>query len=163
MKIITSIFIGYLLFLNVANSAEKPIPIEISADSLTAQEKKGISVYKGNVVIIQGKLTIRGDKVTIYHPNQKMSKAIIRGAPAIFSTYIEEDKTEVKGQANKITYQAKTKTIQFEGNAKITQAGKNSITGSSIFYDSVKNTIQAKGNPDKQERIKVIFINTGEE
>jgi len=136
---------------------QEELPIEITAESLIIEEKTGSSVYLGNVIITQGKLKIKGDKVTVKHPNQQVSQAIVLGKPASFINFIEKDKTWVKGQANTITYQATNKNILFDGKAKITQAGKNSISGSSILYNSKKETITAKGNKQKQQRIKVIF------
>lgn len=151
-----------LLSTSFANAEKKAQPIEISADSLIAQEQKGVSTYQGNVVILQGKLLIKGDKVIIKHPNQKISQAIITGSPATFKNFIESEQSWVTGHANKITYHADKKTILFEEKAHINQAGKNSISGSSILYDAEKETIQAKGNKAKNERIKVIFSNQDE-
>lgn len=138
------------------------LPIEITADSLIAQEQKAVSVYSGNVVISQGKLKIQGDNVTIKHPNKVISKAIIIGKPATFVNFIEKDNSWVKGHAEKITYRASKKTILFEKNAVITQDGKNSISGASILYNATKETIKAKGDKEKKERIKVIFSTAGE-
>lgn len=150
-------------FISSQSYAEKSnLPIEITADSLVAQEQKSISIYSGNVIISQGKLKIHGDNVTIKHPKKIISEAIIIGKPATFVNFIEKDNSWVKGHAEKITYQAVEKTILFEKNAVISQDGKNSISGSSILYNTNKETIQAKGNKEKQERIKVIFSTAGE-
>lgn len=64
---------------NAANSAEKinqekntdkdfdsfHAPISIAADSAEQNEKKGVTIYRGNVSIEQGNLTISADTVTI--------------------------------------------------------------------------------------------------
>lgn len=154
-----TLFYTLLITTSLATAETKKLPIEITADSLIAQEKKGISIYQGNVIISQGKLLIKGDKVMITHPNQQISQAIITGKPATFKTFIKSEQSSVTGHANKITYNADKKTILFEEKAHINQAGLNSISGNSILYDTAKETIQAKGNKAKKERIKVIFTN----
>jgi lipopolysaccharide export system protein LptA len=155
------LFISIFLFSTTSFTKEKSIPIEIVADKLVAQEKKGASVYTGNIKITQDKLKIKGDKASIEHPNNKIKQIVIIGKPATFINFIEEDNTWVKGHANKITYNSAKKTILFEENATIAQGESNSISGSKILYDSIKQTLQARGNKQRQEQIKVIF--SGEE
>lgn len=140
-----------------ADTQEKQLPIEVTADQLLAQDKKGQSVYSGRVEIVQGTTTIKGDKVTLEHPERQFNKAIILGKPATFKRFIEEDQQWVNGHADKITYQADKKTVLLEGNAFVNQEGQNSISGPKIFYDMTEKTLSATGNKKEQKRIKVIF------
>jgi lipopolysaccharide export system protein LptA len=140
---------------NAANTSDENLPVEVTADSLNAKDKEGISVYQGNVVITQGTTTIKGDKVTLHHPQRKISTAIVIGKPATFKRYLEEEKGWVTGHADKITYSTAQKTLLLEGHAQVVQEGKNSITGPKILYDLTRKTLSAKG--EKQERIKMIF------
>ncbi|BBN59826.1 OstA-like protein [Hydrogenovibrio marinus] len=140
---------------NTANTSDENLPVEVTADSLNAKDKEGVSIYQGNVVITQGTTTIKGDKVTLHHPHRKISTAIVIGKPATFKRYLEEEKGWVTGHADKITYSAAQKTLLLEGHAQVIQEGKNSISGPKILYDLTLKTLSAKG--EKQDRIKMIF------
>lgn len=161
-KILSTSFFLLLTAINVqANSAEtnanESLPIEIKADSLVSQDQKGQSIYKGRVIITQGTTVIHGDKVTIFHPNRKVIKAIVIGQPATFKRYLPEDKDWIDGRADTITYHAERRTVLLEGHAFVNQEGKNSISGPEILYNLNDKTLSAKGNKTEKKRITVIF------
>lgn len=140
-----------------AETTQQQLPIEVTADQLIAQDKKGQSVYSGRVEIVQGTTTIKGDKVTLQHPERQFTEAVILGQPATFKRFVEEDQQWINGHADKITYQADKKTVLLEGNAYVNQEGQNSISGPKIFYDMAEKTLRATGNKQQKKRIKVIF------
>lgn len=139
-----------------ANPDEKQ-PVEVTADKLVSQDKTGMSVYTGRVVIKQGSTEIHGDKVTLFHPHRKMEKAVILGQPATFKRYLPEEKSWVKGRAQKITYDTEKKTVLLEKEAFVNQEGKNSIAGPSILYNTLDKTLKAQGDKKRKKRVKVIF------
>ncbi|QBZ82997.1 Lipopolysaccharide export system protein LptA [Hydrogenovibrio crunogenus] len=139
------------------NTNEESLPIEIKADSLISQDQKGQSIYSGRVIITQGTTVIHGDKVTIFHPNRKVIKAIVIGQPATFKRFLPEEQNWVDGRADTITYHAENRTVLLEGNAFVNQEGKNSISGPEILYNLNDKTLSAKGNKVEKKRITVIF------
>lgn len=143
--------------LSSAQQDETKLPIEVTADRLVSQDQKGISVYTGNVVITQGTTQIKGDKVTLHHPNRKISQAIILGKPATFKRFIPEEKNWVNGHAKTITYDTQKKTVLLEGDAFVNQENKNSISGPRILYNTLEKTLNAQGDKAQKKRIKVIF------
>lgn len=136
---------------------EQKLPIEVTADTLSAKDKEGISIYTGNVIITQGTTTITGDKVTVHHPNRKVSTAVAVGLPATFRRFIPDEKNWINGKADKITYSASKRTVLLQGHAQVIQEGKNSISGPEILYNVKEKTLFAKGNKKEQKRIKMIF------
>lgn len=132
-------------------------PVEVTADKLVSQEQKGESVYTGHVIITQGTTVIKGDKVTLHHPERKLSKAIVVGEPATFKRFLPEEQNWVKGHADKITYDTEKKTVLLEGDAYVNQEDKNSISGPKIYYDLTEKTLSAYGNREEKQRVKVIF------
>lgn len=138
-------------------TAEENLPIEITADSLLAQDNIGESIYEGNVIITQGQTKITGETVTIFHPERQVNKAIIKGNPATFKKFNPEDQTWVNGQADKITYQTVDKIVILQGNAEVNQADKNHISGPEIIYNLTDKTLSAQGNEAENKRITVTF------
>ncbi len=161
-----SYFFAALLYLPAANvlsadsqpeNDESTLPVEVTADKLVSQEQKGESVYTGNVIITQGTTVIKGDKVTLHHPDRKLAKAIVIGQPATFKRFLPEEQKWVNGHADQITYDTEQKTVLLEGDAYVNQEGQNSISGPKIYYDLTKKTLSAYGDRDEKQRVKVIF------
>lgn len=138
-------------------NTEENLPIEITAENLIAKDIKGQSVYTGNVVIVQGTTRITGDKVTLFHPNRKLSHAIIIGQPATFKRFLKDEQKWVNGHAKKITYHTQKKTVLLEREAFIEQEGKNSLEAPKILYNTQTKTLEAKGNKEDKQRIKMTF------
>lgn len=140
-----------------AQIADDKQPIKISADSLLASEKQGRSTYKGNVIIKQGSLTLKGDKVDVSHPKGKLTKVTATGNRASFKRFSTVDQAWLKGKAERIEYHALDKTVLLVGNAEVEQPGKHVITGPKLFYDIAKQTLQAQSTEAEKERISVTF------
>ncbi|GAB6069539.1 hypothetical protein JCM30760_06360 [Thiomicrorhabdus hydrogeniphila] len=130
-------------------------PVNIIADSLLASEKTGKSVYTGNVVITQGSLTLKGDKVNISHPKNQLTRVIATGNPATFKRYSQVDQAWLKGKAQKIEYNVLNKTVLLIGNALVEQPGKHLISGPELFYNIDKQTLQAQSTKTEKKRISV--------
>jgi len=158
--LITFVFILTWSTLSTANSNTLPDeqqPINIQADSLNTSEREGKSIYNGNVIVTQGSLTLKGDKIEVLHPKGSLSKAITTGQPATFKRYNTEEKSWVKGKASTIEYNTQSKTVLLIGNAEVEQPGKHLITGPKLFYDMQKQTLSAESTPQEKKRVSVTF------
>lgn len=140
---------------NQTNLPEDQQPVNISANSLMASEKTGKSVYKGNVIITQGSLTLKGELVDISHPNNQLTTVIATGNPANFKRYSQVDQAWIKGKAQKIEYNAVDKTVLLVGDAMVEQPGEHTIKGPKLFYDMDKQTLQAQSTETEKQRISV--------
>ena len=68
----------------LALSTDRDEPIEIEARSAEADNRKRVTIYRGDVVITQGTLRITGDTVWVhYDDDNTITKAISEGRPAI--------------------------------------------------------------------------------
>ncbi len=138
-------------------------PITITADRLEVQEQRGISTYTGHVQIQQGSLELKGDTVTLIHPNGQLKMIKAHGTPARFKRFNQVEQSWLTGQANLIQYNVEHKTILLSGNAQIKQPGKHTITSSRIFYNIQQQTLMARGNQKTQDRVSVTFEPTSEQ
>ncbi|WP_051144998.1 lipopolysaccharide transport periplasmic protein LptA [Thiomicrorhabdus sp. Kp2] len=154
--------IGFFLSTSIAcaatkkqNTPDEQQPVNISANSLLASEKTGKSVYKGNVIITQGSLTLKGETVNITHPKNQLTTVVANGNPATFKRFSQIDQAWLKGKAQKIEYNALNKTVLLIGNAVVEQPGKHVISGPKLFYDIAKQTLQAQSTATENKRISV--------
>ena len=50
-------------------------PIHITADTAELNDKTGISIYRGDVEMVQGTTILTGDVITIHSPNKKADRS----------------------------------------------------------------------------------------
>ncbi|MFT6388223.1 MAG: lipopolysaccharide export system protein LptA [Cellvibrionaceae bacterium] len=152
----TSILISPL---SVSLSEDSQQPILISSNSAIKDDKRGLTVYQGDVDIKQGSLNIKADKVTIYVVAKEVTKIIAEGKPASFKQQPEPDKGDLLAKANTIEYRVAQKKITLTTDASLDQDG-SSITSDKINYDMVSARIEAAGNTDsngENGRVNVVM------
>ncbi|QIL88370.1 lipopolysaccharide transport periplasmic protein LptA [Microbulbifer harenosus] len=131
-------------------------PVKVSADKLEANRNKNLSVYSGNVVISQGSLQIRADRVEV-HGNAKgeINKVVATGAPAHFQQQVEESTSPVKARAKRIEFLVSSDALQLSGEAFVDRDG-NTLSAERIDYDLKSEQMQAQGQSEK-ERVEMIW------
>ena len=67
-----------------ARSDDSEQPLHITADTAELNDKTGISIYRGNVRMVQGTTIITGDTVTVFMLERKVSKMISLGELATY-------------------------------------------------------------------------------
>ncbi|WP_252176839.1 lipopolysaccharide transport periplasmic protein LptA [Endozoicomonas sp. 4G] len=141
--------------------SDRQKPIEIESNTADIDNKNGISIYKGDVVMIQGTTRITGDKVTVYSVQQEVKKIVAEGYKK--RAYYEEQQPENQGTlqawGHTIDYQVTDDKIQLIKQAKLTQKG-DTFTGERIDYDLTRQTVNAKSSENKSSpdgRVKMIY------
>jgi len=129
-------------------------PVNIEADTVAFDNEKGVADYQGNVIIIQGSLEIRADKVKIEAPEHEVTSMVAFGSPVNLTQKMDDDQI-VKGQGNKVTYNVKGKRIVLLDNAKLEQ-GKDIIINNYIEYLPDTGELYAGGKKDSG-RVKAVF------
>jgi lipopolysaccharide export system protein LptA len=138
-----------------ALGSDRDQPIEVEADSLEVRETEKISIYEGNVSLVQGSLEIRSDRLVI-HFNETNDPTLMQmtGAPAKFRQ-LDDDQLEMKGQAIKINYTASQSSLELRGNARFSRAG-DTIESNLIRIDTEGKGIRA-GSSDSDDRVKMLI------
>ena len=153
-----------------ALSTDREEPIEIEADSAEADDLKGITIYRGDVIITQGTLRITGSQVTIhYSKGNDFEKMITLGKPARFRQLPDgkenEDRNYQRASASRMEYYKEKDLIVLLGNAVYGQGGDR-VAADRIEYDSKNSrmkarTIAAKKDPKaegKTEKSRVRIV-----
>ncbi|MCA0901730.1 lipopolysaccharide transport periplasmic protein LptA [Microbulbifer agarilyticus] len=131
-------------------------PVKVSADNLEANRSKNLSIYSGNVVISQGSLQIRADRVEV-HGNSKgeINKVVATGKPAHFQQQVEESTNPVKARAQRIEFLVARDALQLTGEAFVDRDG-NTLSAERIDYDLNSEQMQAQGQSEKK-RVEMIW------
>ncbi len=123
--------------------SDRDQPIRVQADSAELDDKQGVAVYTGDVVITQGTLKITGNQVTITQNAQGDIEVFTAvGKPAYYEQKPAPDKKIVKAYGLTIQYFAPTERIVLIDQAKVIQEG-NTFQGEKIVYDTQRQIVNA--------------------
>lgn len=128
-----------------ALSTDKDKPMTIEADSVEIDDKKGLTVYRGNVDVQQGTMHVKGDTLVIEKIKGEVKVVTVVGKPATYRQRPDNKPEDVKARARKLQVYPKRDLVRLERNAKVTQEG-NVYTGNIIEYNNKKDIIKMKGN-----------------
>lgn len=147
LVLFTSLILSNNLY---ARSDDSEKPIHITADTAELNDKTGVSIYRGDVEMVQGTTILTGDKITVYTVNNDVTKMISIGDLA---TYQEttDDGDIVYAESEEMIHNSAEKKIELFRRGKITQVG-NVIKSDYILYLTEEGLIDTG---TKQDRIKI--------
>ena len=131
-------------------------PISIESNAGSYDDKKGLSIYTGEVVIIQGSMRLEADKVIVYLDNREIQKLVATGTPVKFQQTPEAGKEDVHGHSLTAEYYPETKILIMMQQAVIWQ-GKNSTASERIEYDRASEVLKAGDGKSASARVRVIL------
>lgn len=133
---ITLIFIGLVASLNVfAEAADRNKPIELEADSVVVDDAKKISTYLGNVILTQGTLVIRGDKLIVRQDETGFKNSTSTGNPTTFKQKLEGKNEYMSGSGRRIEYDGRVDKVELFTKAWV-KRGQDIVYGDYISYDA---------------------------
>ncbi len=124
-------------------------PIHITADSAELDENSGISIYRGDVKMVQGTTILHGDIITVYTANDEVEKMISVGNLA---TYEEttDDGDIIYAESEEMIHNSAKKKVELFRRGKITQVG-HVIRSDYILYLTEEGLIDTGTKKDRIE------------
>jgi lipopolysaccharide export system protein LptA len=130
------LLIGFSISLNaLSESADRDKPIELEADTVTVNDAKKISTYAGNVILTQGTLIIRADKLVVREDKEGFQHSTSTGTPTTFKQKREGKNEYMEGSAQRIEYDGRMDKVQLYTRAWV-KRGEDIIHGDYISYDA---------------------------
>lgn len=143
-----------------AQRSERPaflaeaLAVQIEADSAELSEERDVSVYRGNVRLTRGPLTMQGDELRIQRfPEDGRIQATLSGRPATASHLTPGDEIPVEAAALRIIYTTIEEILELKGQASI-RRGPDQLEGELVRYDVAGARIQADGGKD---RVRIVI------
>lgn len=143
---------GYSLVLLCGTSAvsalstDKNQDIEIESDTAYLDDVKNISIYAGNVIVVQGSIRITGDKMTIYYTgNSDLEKIIMEGELATFRQLPDNSTVYDEAEALVMEFYENSNLIVLTGQAKVSQ-GERRLIADYIEYDTELSQVRARSS-----------------
>jgi len=139
-KLFMSLVFLSLLLLGISNhtlaeSADRDKPIDLEADSVKVDDAKQISTYSGNVILTQGTLVIRADKLIVREDSAGFQHSTSLGNPTTFKQKREGKNEYMEGSAQRIEYDGRMDKVQLYTKAWV-KRGEDIVHGDYISYDA---------------------------
>lgn len=119
----------------MAEESDRDKPIELEADSVTVNDAKKISIYTGNVILTQGTLQIKADKMIVREDQDGFQHSTSTGNPTTFKQKRTGKDEWMQGSAQRIEYNGRMDKVQLYTNAWV-KRGEDIVNGDYISYDA---------------------------
>jgi lipopolysaccharide export system protein LptA len=128
-----------------AEKADREKPVNIEADRMSLDDLRKESVFEGNVVLTQGTLTIKADRVTVKQDPQGFTFGLALGKPASFRQKREGFDEYVEGFGERVEYDGKGDKVQLFTNARV-KRGDDEVKGDYISYNAATEFYEVIGS-----------------
>jgi len=129
-----------------AEKADRDKPVNLEADSVTLDDISKISVYQGTVILTQGTLTLRADRVQVTQTDSGLDKVIATGRPVAFRQKVDGRDEFIEGFANRIEYNSVNSQLELIGQARLRRNG-DELRGEQISYNANTEFYKVVGQP----------------
>jgi lipopolysaccharide export system protein LptA len=152
-----------------AEKADRSKPMAIEADKPGSVDlQRQVVIFNGNVVISQGTMVLRADRVELRERPDGYREAMAIGSaerPASFRQKRDGVDETVEGAAERIEFDARSDTLRLVGNAAVRRlrggALADEITGSLITWDNTNELFNVTGgaaSPNNPSgRVRAVF------
>lgn len=142
-------------FLAQAGQEDFKLPIKVDSKTQFVDGKRKTSIFKEDVHVTQGSLTIDADEVeVIADQGEGLEVFIARGNPAAYSQKMDDGST-VTAKAQEIRYQVATRTLELRGGAELIQDASR-VQGEEISFNLESKQLMA-GNDSGESRVTTVF------
>lgn len=137
-------------------------PLNVRAATVNIDEKTGVAVYRGNVVLTQGSLRLEADRLEVRtDKNRRLQMLIATGRPARLRGFTANSEDELLADAERVVYQAEKREIEMTGNAWARQ-GRDEFRAQHIYYGIDNKQLIAQGGDGADDRVHVIIQPRGQ-
>ncbi len=119
-----------------AERTDRDKPVNIESDRMSADDVKKTAVFDGKVILTQGTLVIRADRITVRQDAEGFQFGVATGNLATFRQKREGFNEYVEGEAERIEYDGRADRVEFFTRARMRRDGGDDVNGNYISYDS---------------------------
>jgi lipopolysaccharide export system protein LptA len=154
---------GVVPFSSRADVSDREKPINLEADRMEIDDAKKVAILTGNVVVSQGTLVIKSDRMVITQGADGFDKGVAYGNPATFRQKREGFDEYIDGQAQRMEYDGRNEMLELFDRA-VVKKGAEEVRGNYISYNSKTEFYQAFGggkDSDGKEgggRVRAVII-----
>ncbi|MGK2953656.1 MAG: lipopolysaccharide transport periplasmic protein LptA [Thiobacillus sp.] len=133
----------------LAEKADRDKPVNLEADSVTLDDMKKISIYEGNVILSQGTMMLRADRIQVSQTAAGLDKVVATGRPVSFRQKIDGREEYIEGVSDRIEYDSVNSQLELIGQARLRRNG-DELRGARISYNANTEFYKVVGQRDAQ-------------
>lgn len=141
--------IGLISMNALAEKADRDKPVHLEADTVTLDDIRKISTYVGNVILSQGTLMLRADRIQVMQKDGGLDSVVATGRPVAFRQKLDGKNEFIEGFAERIEYSGATSNVELIGQARL-RRGDDELRGARISYNASTEFYRVEGRPDAQ-------------
>ena len=119
----------------MAETGDRDKPIRLEADKVTIDDAKQVAVFEGNVILRQGSLELRGNRMEVRQDKSGFKYGVAWGKPAYFRQKQDGADGFIEAWADRLEYDGQAETLKMFDRAKV-KRGQDEIRGNFISYDA---------------------------
>ena len=122
-----------------AEKADRESPINLEADRISIDDIKKVQIFEGNVILTQGTLQIRTNRLVVTQDADGFQKGVATGGAnglARFRQKREGRDEYIEGEGERIEHDARDEKTEFFVRAWV-RSGLDEVRGQYIFYDAL--------------------------
>lgn len=123
----------------LADRTDSQKPIQLEADRMSIDDLNKVQILEGNVILIQGSLQIRTNRLVVTQDADGFQKGVATGGAnglARFRQKRDGQDDYVEGEAERIEYDARGEKSEFFRRAWV-KSGLDEVRGEYISYDAI--------------------------
>lgn len=132
-----------------AEKADRDKPVNLEADTVTLDDIRKISVYEGRVILSQGTLMLRADRLQVAQNAEGLERLSAAGRPVAFRQKLDGREEFIEGFADRIDYNGVTSQLELIGHAQL-RRGTDELRGAQISYNANTEFYKVVGEPGAQ-------------
>ncbi len=130
-----------------AEKADRDKPINLEADTVTLDDIRKVSIYEGNVILSQGTMMLRADRVQVTQSASGLDKVVATGRPVSFRQKLDGRDEFIEGYADRMEYAGASGQLELIGQARL-RRGNDELRGAQISYNANTEFYKVVGQPD---------------
>lgn len=113
---------------------ERQLPVNLRADRIDIDQKKGLSLYRGHVLFSQGTLRLTAARAEVQNRANVIETVTAEGQPVTFRHRPEGLTEFIEGEASRAVYHALTRQVDLYGMVQV-QRGRDLFRSAVLHYD----------------------------
>lgn len=142
--VLAAITLGAVTMVAQAEQADRDQPVNIEADRVEIDDQKKEAVFEGNVILTQGTLMLKADRIIVDQDETGFQSGIAFGNPAYFRQKREGFEDFIEGEAQRLEYKGKEEKVELFVNAKLKRGG-DEVRGNYISYNALTEFFEVMG------------------
>lgn len=133
-------------------------PVKVQADWAELDERTGESLYRGNVVVQQGRSLVEAQEIRIRAGEDGIDYFLATGEPAHMLIFDSEKNEETHAYARSMEYERAGNRVTLQEGARVQQAS-SSFQGERIIYNTLTQVVNAESRPggNGSGRVEIIY------